>query len=196
MRAWNRLIANRQSLALAAKDAQDAKDNFAVPVHRVRIHRRDAGRALRSLASFASLAVQSLTLTIVKMRSGQCNRTQKGLRLQCPSARATGQPVSGDRREYGLNVLRQDHRSSGKHRPGTGGGEKQETGTRREPAARARIRAAADIATCGREQRLHVVEQRRRNVHGNGLALPFKQCRRIGERRQACDLRATIAAGE
>ena len=103
------------------------------------------------------------------MRSGQRNRTQKGLRLQCPSARATGQPVSGDRREYGLNVLRQNHRSSAKHRPGTGGGEKQETGTRREPAARARIRAAADIATCGREQRLHVVEQRRRNVNGNGF---------------------------
>ncbi len=84
----------------------------------------------------------------------------------------------------------------GQHRPGARRREQQQAGARREPPTRTGVCAGAHIAARRGEQRLHVIEQRRRHMHGRGFALPFEKRRRIRERRKRRDLRAPVAAGQ
>ena len=122
------------------------------------------------------------------------HRPDQRLRLQRAGACATGKSMTRDRSEHALHVLGQDHRPAGNQCARARCREQHQSGARRKPASCADVAAAA--AAARGDQRLHVVEQRRRDVNGRGFALPFGQRRGIRKRRELGDARAPIAAGQ
>ncbi len=131
-------------------------------------------------------------------RLGQRHCAQQRLRLQRAAARAARETMTGDGDEHRLHVLRHHHRPTRHQRPSARRGEQHQAGARRQPAARAGVGAAGAAGKTARrrEQRLHVVEKRGRDVDVTGVALPFGQRRGVGDRRDVGDARAAVAAGE
>jgi len=110
--------------------------------------------------------------------------------------RTAGETVSGDGGKHRLDVLGQDHRPAGEQRPSARGRHQQQSRPRRQPAAGAGIGPVAGAAPGRGEQRLHVVEQRRRDMRRRRLALPAEQRGRVGERGEQRNLRAAVAPGQ
>ena len=148
---------------------------------RARGPRRRAVAACVASAMCAHCAPAAVRASRLRQR----DRAEQRLRLQRAAARAAREPMPGDATEIPPARPRAPP-SAGRRRaprlaPRPAGRCRREATVR--GARPRRRRPAADVAARRGEQRLHVIEQRRRNVDGGGLALPFEQRGRIGQRR-------------
>ena len=109
--------------------------------------------------------------------------------------------MAGDRREHRLHVLRNHHWPTREQGPCARGGQQHQARARAQAPARAGLAAGAcrlsrQVSARRREQRLHVIQQRRRDVNGSRLALPLGKRRGIALRREIDEPRPTVTPGE